>query len=133
LKIGRFCKNWRNRSRLILSVFSKPLGESDFFLKKWFIGFGTGLPVIPTGKPVLPISLLVSADFNHCRPTDLPVLVPVYRSYRPVYRFSNFLNLKFKFEAVFDLFLSVFTITGHTVASSFRGHTGFSILGHKMK
>jgi predicted neutral ceramidase superfamily lipid hydrolase len=66
------------------------------FLKKWFTGFGTGLPVIPTGKPILPIGLLVSVNFNHCRSIDLLILVPVYRSYqsvnrsyRPVYRFST--------------------------------------------
>jgi hypothetical protein len=45
------------------------------FFKKGFIGFGTGLPVLPTG-------LLVSMDFNHYRPIGLLVSIPVYRSYR---------------------------------------------------
>jgi hypothetical protein len=42
----------------------------------WFIGFGTGLPVIPISKPVIP--------------TGLPIL--------------DFSNAKFEFGVVFDRF-----------------------------
>jgi hypothetical protein len=45
------------RSGPALSIFDKPTNKSEFlnffdFFQKWFTGFGTGLPVIPTGKPV---------------------------------------------------------------------------------
>jgi hypothetical protein len=52
-------KNW--------SIFDKPVSESDFFyfdfFKKMVYRF-TDLPV--------------STNFNHCRPTGLPVSVPIY-------------------------------------------------------
>jgi hypothetical protein len=73
-----FHENWRNQSELVLSVFSKPHGES-FFKKIDFFGFGIGLLVIPTGKPILPIGL----------PVQILTIVgrPIYRSYRLIYRF----------------------------------------------
>jgi hypothetical protein len=80
-----FYENRRNRFGSVSLVFDKPASESIFlkkkliFLKKWFIDFDTGLPVVPTG-------LSVSVDFNHCRPTSLSISVPVYRSHRSVNR-----------------------------------------------
>jgi hypothetical protein len=82
------------------SVFIKTgeIGPDQFY---WFLvnrlmnliflknGLSVLVPVIPTDKPVLPTDLPVSADFNHYRLTDLSISIPVYRSYRPIYRFMT--------------------------------------------
>jgi hypothetical protein len=62
-RFHRFSINWSVNLKFLKILI---------FLKKWFIGFGTGLPIL--------------ADFNHGWPTGLPVSVPVYRSYRSVNR-----------------------------------------------
>jgi hypothetical protein len=64
------------------------------FFEKWFIGFGTDLPVIPTGLRVL-------TDFNHCRPTGFGTGLPIIPIGLPILDFSN---SKFEFGAVFDRF-----------------------------
>jgi hypothetical protein len=69
-------KNRRNWSGPVSSVFDKLDSESDFFKKliffKWFAGFGTGLPILLTGLPIL-------TNFNHYRSIGLLISVPVYR------------------------------------------------------
>jgi hypothetical protein len=82
----------------------KPGNESDFFSK--FIFFKkNGLPVLPTGLPVL-------ADFNHYRPTGLTV-IPIGKPVIPIgLPILDFSNAKFEFGAVV-------VVTGHTGGERF--------------
>jgi hypothetical protein len=73
------------KNQSVLLVFGKPLDESNFFKN----GLSVLLPVIPIDKPVLPTDLPVSVDFNHYRLIALSISILIYRSYRPIYRFST--------------------------------------------
>jgi hypothetical protein len=71
------------------------------FLKKWFTGFYTGLPVIPTGfGGFQPLSADRFTDFG----IGLPI-IPIGKSVIPTgLLILDSSNAKFEFGAVFDRF-----------------------------
>jgi hypothetical protein len=68
--------------------------KNDVFLKKWFTGFGTGLPIIPTGFQPLPTDQFIGFS------TDLSVILIG----KPIILILDFSNSKFKFKTVFYQF-----------------------------
>jgi hypothetical protein len=70
-------------------------------LKKWFIGFGTGLPVIPTGITDRFTNFGGFQPLPADRFTGFGTSLPVIPTGLPI---LDFLNVKFEFRAVFDQF-----------------------------